>query len=157
MCCIVDDDPGKQGKYLRGVLVAGTQHDICRLAEEYDIDEIMIAIPSASHGMIQEILDICSRTSCQLKVLPGLYQLVNGEVSVSRLRNVEIEDLLDKGRYPIVKVKIGGNGAGHWVAIMETWDKLYRCMDPLDDSGHLTSLNDHESVAYRMRCVYWAD
>ncbi len=99
VCCIVDDDPGKQGKYLRGVLVAGTRHDICRLAEEYDIDEIMIAIPSASHGMIQEILDICSRTSCQLKVLPGLYQLVNGEVSVSRLRNVEIEDLL--GREPV--------------------------------------------------------
>ncbi len=99
VCCIVDDDPGKQGKYLRGVLVAGTRHDICRLAEEYDIDEIMIAIPSASHGMIQEILDICSRTSCQLKVLPGLYQLVNGEVSVSRLRNVEIEDLL--GRAPV--------------------------------------------------------
>lgn len=99
VCCIVDDDPGKQGKYLRGVLVAGTRHDICRLAEEYDIDEIMIAIPSASYGMIQEILDICSRTSCQLKVLPGLYQLVNGEVSVSRLRNVEIEDLL--GRAPV--------------------------------------------------------
>ena len=99
VCCIVDDGPGKQGKYLRGVLVAGTRHDICRLAEEYDIDEIMIAIPSASHGMIQEILDICSRTSCQLKVLPGLYQLVNGEVSVSRLRNVEIEDLL--GRAPV--------------------------------------------------------
>ena len=99
VCCSVDDDPGKQGKYLRGVLVAGTRHDICRLAEEYDIDEIMIAIPSASHGMIQEILDICSRTSCQLKVLPGLYQLVNGEVSVSRLRNVEIEDLL--GRAPV--------------------------------------------------------
>ena len=99
VCCIVDDDPGKQGKYLRGVLVAGTRHDICRLAEEYDIDEIMIAIPSASHGMIQEILDICSRTSFQLKVLPGLYQLVNGEVSVSRLRNVEIEDLL--GRAPV--------------------------------------------------------
>ena len=99
VCCIVDDDPGKQGKYLRGVLVAGTRHDICRLAEEYDIDEIMIAIPSASHGMIQEILDICSRTSCQLKVLPGLYQLVNGEVSISKLRNVEIEDLL--GRAPV--------------------------------------------------------
>ena len=99
VCCIVDDDPGKQGKYLRGVLVAGTRHDICRLAEEYDIDEIMIAIPSASHGMIQEILDICSRTRCKLKVLPVLYQLVHGEVSVSRLRNVEIEDLL--GRAPV--------------------------------------------------------
>lgn len=99
VCCIVDDDPGKKGKYLRGVLVAGTRHDICRLAEEYDIDEIMIAIPSASHGMVQEILDICSQTSCKLKVLPGLYQLVNGEVSVSKLRNVEIEDLL--GREPV--------------------------------------------------------
>lgn len=99
VCCIVDDDPGKKGKYLRGVLVAGNRYDICRLAREYDIDEIMIAIPSADHGMIQEILDICSQTSCKLKVLPGLYQLVNGEVSVSKLRNVEIEDLL--GRAPV--------------------------------------------------------
>ncbi|MBS6396183.1 MAG: polysaccharide biosynthesis protein [Clostridiales bacterium] len=99
VCCIVDDDPGKQGKYLRGVLVAGTRYDICRLAEEYDVDEIMIAIPSASHAVVQEILDICSQTSCKLKVLPGLYQLVNEEVSVSKLRNVEIEDLL--GREPV--------------------------------------------------------
>lgn len=99
VCCIVDDDPGKQGKYLRGVLVAGNRYDICRLAEEYDVDEIMIAIPSAPHSVIREILDICSKTSCKLKVLPGLYQLVNGEVSVSKLRNVEIEDLL--GRDPV--------------------------------------------------------
>ena len=99
VCCLVDDDPGKIGKYLRGVLVAGNRKDICRLAEEYHIDEIMIAIPSASHAEIQELLDICSQTSCKLKVLPGIYQLVNGEVSVSKLRNVEIEDLL--GRAPI--------------------------------------------------------
>ncbi|MCD8363509.1 MAG: polysaccharide biosynthesis protein [Lachnospiraceae bacterium] len=99
VCCLVDDDPGKQGKYLRGVQVAGTRQDICRLAEEYDIDEIMIALPSASHAAVQEILDICSQTSCKLKVLPGLYQLVNEEVSVSKLRNVEIEDLL--GREPV--------------------------------------------------------
>ncbi len=99
VCCIVDDDPGKRGKYLRGVLVAGDRHDIRRLAAEYDIDEIMIAIPSARHTVIQELLDICNQTSCKLKVLPGLYQLVNGDVSVSQLRNVEIEDLL--GREPI--------------------------------------------------------
>lgn len=99
VCCLVDDDPGKIGKYLRGVLVAGNRKDICRLVEEYHIDEIMIAIPSASHAEIQELLDICSQTSCKLKVLPGIYQLVNGEVSVSKLRNVEIEDLL--GREPI--------------------------------------------------------
>ena len=99
VCCLVDDDPGKQGKYLRGVQVEGTRKDICRLVEEHDIDEIMIAIPSASHSVVQEILDICSKTSCKLKVLPGIYQLVNGEVSVSKLRNVEIEDLL--GRDPV--------------------------------------------------------
>ncbi len=99
VCCLVDDDPGKRGKYLRGVPVAGDRNDICRLAKEYQIDEIMIAIPSASHTATQEILDICSQTSCKLKVLPGLYQLVNGEVSVSKLRNVEIEDLL--GRDPV--------------------------------------------------------
>lgn len=99
VCCIVDDDPGKLGKYLRGVLVAGNRHDIIRLAEEYDVDEIMIAIPSASHAVVQEILDICSQTSCKLKVLPGLYQLVNEEVSIAKLRNVEIEDLL--GREPV--------------------------------------------------------
>ncbi len=99
VCCLVDDDPGKQGKYLRGVLVAGSRADICRLAEEYEIDEIMIAIPSAPHSTVRELLDICSRTGCKLKVLPGIYQLVNGDVSVSKLRNVEIEDLL--GREPI--------------------------------------------------------
>ncbi len=99
VCCLVDDDPGKIGKYLRGVLVAGNRKDICRLVEEYRVEEIMIAIPSASHSEIQELLDICSQTSCKLKVLPGIYQLVNGEVSVSKLRNVEIEDLL--GREPI--------------------------------------------------------
>ena len=86
VCCLVDDDPGKIGKHLRGVLVAGNRKDICRLAEEYHIDEIMIAIPSASHAEIQELLDICSQTSCKLKVPPGIYQLVNGEVSVSKLR-----------------------------------------------------------------------
>ncbi len=99
VCCLVDDDPGKKGKYLRGVLVAGNRYDIIRLAEEYQVDEIMIAIPSASRASVQEILDICSQTGCKLKVLPGLYQLVNGEVSVSKLRNVEIEDLL--GRDPV--------------------------------------------------------
>jgi len=99
VCCLVDDDPGKKGKYLRGVQVAGNRHDINQLVKKYHIDEIMIAIPSAPYGTVQEILDICNQTSCKLKVLPGIYQLVNGEVSVSKLRNVEIEDLL--GRKPV--------------------------------------------------------
>lgn len=86
------------------------------------------------------------------EALPETEVLVASEVDPD-----EIEDLLDQGRYPIVKVKLGGNGASHWVAIIGTWDKYYRCMDPLDDSGLLVSLNRHENVVYRMRCVYWKE
>ena len=69
----------------------------------------------------------------------------------------EVDNLLAEGKYPVVKVKIGGSGAGHWVLIVGTWDMEYLCMDPLNESGSLISLDKHENVAYRMRCVYWSD
>ena len=97
--CFVDDDKNKAGKFLNGVPVAGNRNDIPRLAEEYKIDEIYIAIPSASARERKAIIEICRDTGCQVKILPGIYQLINGEVSVAKLRNVEIEDLL--GRDPI--------------------------------------------------------
>ena len=97
--CFVDDDKNKAGKFLNGVPVAGNRNDIPRLAEEYRIDEIYIAIPSASAKERKAIIEICRETGCQVKILPGIYQLINGEVSVAKLRNVEIEDLL--GRDPI--------------------------------------------------------
>ena len=97
--CFVDDDKNKAGKFLNGVPVAGNRNDIPRLAEEYKIDEIYIAIPSASAKERKAIIEICRETGCQVKILPGIYQLINGEVSVAKLRNVEIEDLL--GRDPI--------------------------------------------------------
>ena len=66
-------------------------------AEQYDIDEIIIAMPSISRSQISSILDISvKKTNCKLRSLPGMYQLVNGEVSVSKLRDVEVEDLLGK-------------------------------------------------------------
>ena len=99
VCCVIDDNEGKQGKYLRGVQIMGGREDIPRLAHELEIDEIVVAMPSASHSEVKAILQICQETSCELKVLPGLYQMINGEVSVSKLRRVEIEDLL--GREPI--------------------------------------------------------
>lgn len=99
VCCVIDDNEGKQGKYLRGVQIMGGREDIPRLAHEMEIDEIVVAMPSASHSEVKAILQICQETSCELKVLPGLYQMINGEVSVSKLRRVEIEDLL--GREPI--------------------------------------------------------
>ncbi|NBJ91278.1 polysaccharide biosynthesis protein [Parablautia muri] len=97
--CIIDDDKGKWGKFIQGIKVAGGRNKIVECADIYGIDEIIIAMPSISREEMSAILDICKETSCKLRSLPGMYQLVNGEVSVSKLRDVEVEDLL--GREPI--------------------------------------------------------
>lgn len=97
--CIIDDDPGKWGRFIQGIKVAGGRDKIIECADIYSIDEIIVAMPSISRAELSEILDICKETSCKLRSLPGMYQLVNGEVSVSKLRDVEVEDLL--GRDPI--------------------------------------------------------
>lgn len=99
VACFVDDDTNKVGKYLNGVLIAGTRDEIPKLAEKYDINEIYVAMPSAPAKETKKILEICRETGCKLKILPGIYQLLNGEISVSKLRDVQIEDLL--GREPI--------------------------------------------------------
>lgn len=99
VCCIIDDNVTLHGKYLRGVKIVGDRADIPFWAKEMSIDEIMVAIPSAPQTEIKQILKICQETMCDVKMLPGLYQMINGEVSVSKLRKVEIEDLL--GREPI--------------------------------------------------------
>ena len=101
--CIIDDDLGKVGKYIRGVKIAGTRDHIKEYARYYDIDEIIFAIPSASTKDKREILNICKETSCNLKILPGVYQMVDGEINIKDLRNVDVLDLL--GRDP-VKVDI---------------------------------------------------
>ncbi|MCR4762614.1 MAG: polysaccharide biosynthesis protein [Lachnospiraceae bacterium] len=97
--CIIDDDPSKWGRYIQGIRVVGGRDKIIESADLYHIDEIILAIPSAPRPMISRILEICKETNCRLQSLPGVYQLVNGEVNVSKLRDVEIEDLL--GREPV--------------------------------------------------------
>lgn len=97
--CIIDDDPGKAGRFIQGVKVVGGRDKILESVDLYGIDEIIVAMPSATRASISEILDICKETNCKLRSLPGMYQLVNGEVSVAKLRDVEVEDLL--GRDPI--------------------------------------------------------
>ncbi len=97
--CIIDDDKGKWGRYIQGIKIAGGRDKIVECADIYDIDEIIVAMPSASRGEIRNILEICKDTNCKLRSLPGMYQLVNGDVSVSKLRDIEVEDLL--GRDPI--------------------------------------------------------
>ncbi len=97
--CMIDDDKDKQGRVIDGVSIMGSRKDIARLVREKEIDEIYVAIPTASPEDIRDILKICQGTGCQVKILPGVYQLMNGEVTISRLRKVEIEDLL--GREPV--------------------------------------------------------
>ncbi len=97
--CIIDDDKGKWGKFIQGIKVVGGRDKIVECADVYDVDEIIVAMPSAPRTEIRELLEICKDTNCKLRSLPGMYQLVNGEVSVSKLRDVEVEDLL--GRDPI--------------------------------------------------------
>ena len=97
--CIIDDDKGKWGRYIQGIKVVGGRDRIVECADVYSVDEIIVAMPSASRVEIKNILEICKDTNCKLRSLPGMYQLVNGEVNVSKLRDVEVEDLL--GREPI--------------------------------------------------------
>lgn len=99
IACIIDDDRRKVGKYIRGVKVIGTRDKIKEAAKLYDIDEIIFAIPSASNEVKRDILNICKETDCTLKILPGVYQMVDGEINVNSIRNVDVLDLL--GRYPI--------------------------------------------------------
>ena len=97
--CAIDDDKDKQGSYIQGIKVVGDRHKIVEAAEKYEITDIIITMPTESKRVIREILDICKGTGCALKILPGMYQLINEEVSVTELRDVEIEDLL--GREPV--------------------------------------------------------
>ena len=99
VCCLIDDNPVKTGKRLGGIPIVGDRYEIPAAVEKYHIHRIIYAIPSGSARTKKEILDICSTTGCQVQVLPGMYQLVNGEISVSKLRKVDVQDLL--GRDPI--------------------------------------------------------
>ena len=99
VCCVIDDNPGCWEKRLRGVPIVGGRESIPKAVEKYDIDEIIIAIPSAKPSQLKEIIEICKETGCKIRTLPAIYQLINGEVNVSKLREIEIEDLL--GREPV--------------------------------------------------------
>ena len=96
---VIDDDETKIGNYIHGVKVVGSSSSIIQNARELNVAEIIIAIPSASVTQLKDVLEICKQTGCELKRLPGIYQLVNGEVSVAKLKDVDVNDLL--GRDPI--------------------------------------------------------
>ncbi len=96
---LVDDDASKIGKKINGVPVLGNRYDIRKISIQEKIDEIIIAIPSSSKKEIRQIVEECSRTKCKLKIVPGIYELIDGKVSIKQIRDVQIEDLL--GRDPV--------------------------------------------------------
>ena len=96
VCCVIDDNPIKRRRVIEGVPIVGNRHDIVRMAEKYGITHIIFAIPTCPLQERTKILNICKETSCKLQIIPGLYQLVNDEVSVTKLRDVEITDLLGR-------------------------------------------------------------
>lgn len=98
-CCLVDDNPNKRGRMLENVKIEGSRNDIKDLVKKYNIDRIIIAMPSAKAERRKAILDICKETGCELKMLPGISQMLNGQVKLSQLRDVSVEELL--GREPV--------------------------------------------------------
>ena len=99
LACVIDDNPVKLNKHLCGAPIVGNRNDIPKAVKQYKISKIIFAIPSCSAKTRKEILDICTTTGCEVQMLPGIFQMVNGEVSVSKLRKVDPQDLL--GRDPI--------------------------------------------------------
>lgn len=94
--CAIDDDPAKNGRYIKGVFIAGNRDSIRWCVEKYKIQQIIVAMPSIPMVQIRPILEICKETKCELRILPGIYQLVNEEVAINNLRPVSIEDLLGR-------------------------------------------------------------
>lgn len=101
VCCIIDDNPNKFGKVLEGIPIVGNRNDIIEKAEEYGINHIIYAIPATTGKNQKDILNICKETKCRLQTVPSVSQLINGEVSVSKLRNVEITDLLGRAQVKV--------------------------------------------------------
>ena len=99
VACFIDDNPNKWDRYIDDVPVFGSRDHILEAVDKFKIEKIYVAVPSANPQDKRDILRVCNETSCELMNLPGMYQLYTGQVSVSKMKKVQIEDLL--GRDPI--------------------------------------------------------
>ena len=103
--CLIDDDPNKKGRNLMGVPIVGGRDTIEAMVDKYSITEIVLAIPTLGTQAKKDIWDICNRTGCKFKQMPGIYQLANGEVTIQAIRDIDIEDLLQRD---VIRVDMGG-------------------------------------------------
>ncbi|MDD6794731.1 MAG: nucleoside-diphosphate sugar epimerase/dehydratase [Clostridiaceae bacterium] len=102
-CCVIDDNSNKWGRFMEGIPIVGGRDSILKNVEKYNIDKIFFAIPSATSEDKREILNICKETRCELKTLPGIFQLANGQVSLEKMKAVAVEDLLGR---EVIKVNM---------------------------------------------------
>ena len=117
ICCVIDDNPGKKGRFIEGIEIVGNRHDIVNMAQKHRITTIIYAIPSLDVQDRTAILNICKETNCRLRTIPGMYQLVNDEVSISRLRDVEITDLLGREQVKVNNDEILESISGQTVLV----------------------------------------
>ena len=117
VCCVIDDNPSKKGKMIEGVEIVGNRYDIVNQAKKYNITRIAYAIPNSSAEDRSMILNMCKETHCKLQIVPGMYQLLNDEVNVSRLRDVEVTDLLGREQVKVNNEEIFADLAGKVVLV----------------------------------------
>lgn len=115
--CIIDDDPGKKHTLLAGVPVIGGRECIAWAAEEYRVTDIIFAIPTASRSDTRQIIELCQKTGCKLQMLPGIYQLASGQISVKQIRDVQVEDLLGRDKVQTNLSEIGAYIHGKTVLV----------------------------------------
>lgn len=117
ICCVIDDDVNKWNRSIEGIPIVGGREDILYNVKKYNISKIFIAIPTASAQVRRDILNICNETGCELKTLPGLYQLANDEVTVSKMKPVAVEDLLGREQISVDLDEICANLAGRVIMV----------------------------------------
>ena len=102
---VIDDNPSKIGTYLRGIKILGNRNKIIEISEEKNVDLILIAMPSVDGKTKKEIIEICQSTRAKVKIIPGMYELIGGKVSLNRMRDIDLRDLL--GREEVILDKQG--------------------------------------------------
>lgn len=117
VCCVIDDNPEKRGRRLEGIPIVGNRYDMVKMIKKYNINRIIYAIPATTGKNRKDILNLCKDTGCRMQTVPGVYQLVNGEVSVSTLRNVEITDLLGRAQVKVNNDEIIESLSGKTVVV----------------------------------------
>ncbi|MDB5101684.1 MAG: pglF [Cyanobacteria bacterium RYN_339] len=113
----VDDDPKKQNSRVQGLRVLGTTADIPKLVAQHQIDEIILCIPSANRQDIRRILELCRATKAKVKTLPGIQDLISGRVEINQVREIEIEDLLNRDPVTLDRTTASGYLAGRVVMV----------------------------------------